>query len=105
MAIKSRPVYGDTTITCRNCGTLTAISNRTLEAVTEHKCPNCNMRMTDREMARMKMHLYSLWTELYDTLFGPTVELFSYNINLHPHYEVYEAGVEESEENGNQEGG
>ncbi len=79
--------YGHTTITCRKCRTVTAVDNKTLETLTEHKCPNCGMRMTDREMARLKMHLYLLWTQIYNDHCGALVELFDYDIDLHPHTE------------------
>ena len=49
--------------------------------------PNCGMRMTDREMARLKMHLYLLWTQIYNDHCGALVELFDYDIDLHPHTE------------------
>ena len=79
--------YGHTTITCRKCRAVTAVDNKTLETLTDHKCPNCGMRMTDREMARLKMHLYLLWTQIYNDHCGALVELFDYDIDLHPHTE------------------
>ena len=79
--------YGHTTITCRKCRTVTAVDNNTLEALTEHRCPGCGIRMTDREMARLKMHLYLLWTQIYNDHCGALVELFDYDIDLQPHTE------------------
>lgn len=95
-------VYGHTAITCRLCGTVTAIDNEALEALTVHKCPRCGQKMTDREIARLKMHLYLLWSKIYDEHCGPMVELFDYEINLMPHITE---DVEKMEENGNREGG
>lgn len=77
--------YGHTAITCKLCKTVTSIDNETLEKITEHKCPACGIRMTDREMGRMKMHLYLLWEKIYKEHCGQTVELFDYEINLMPH--------------------
>lgn len=96
-----KAVYGNTTITCRMCGSVTVIENRTLEKIIEHKCPNCRQPMSDRELARMKLHLYLLWTQIYNEHCGPLFERFDYHINLHPHYEP---DVAELEENGNREG-
>ena len=93
--------YGYTSIACRSCGKLTVIDNKTLESITEHKCPFCGQPMTDREMAFMKMHLYFLWTDMYQKHFGTLIPMFEYCIELNPH--MVENMVE-SEENGNQEG-
>lgn len=93
---------GHTVITCRNCGTMTAIDNQSMEVLTEHTCPNCGMRMPDREVARMKLHLYLLWTQLYNAQRVVPPDLFDYDINLHPHYVD---DVKKTEENGNREGG
>lgn len=93
-------VYGHTAITCRRCGTMTVIDNKALE-VTEHKCPKCGQPMTDREMARMKMHLYLLWTQMYNDNCGPLFEAFDYDIDLHPRYAE---DLKETKENGNREG-
>lgn len=80
--------YGHTVITCRNCRTVTVIDNKTLEVITEHICPECRIRMTDRELSRLKMHLFYLWLQMYDDYCGPMMELFDYDINLHPHCET-----------------
>ena len=77
--------YGHTAITCKNCGTMTAIDNKTLEVLAEHICPSCNTRMTDRELGAMKMHLFLLWSQIYDAHCGPIKWLFDYDIDLHPH--------------------
>ena len=76
--------YGHTTITCKMCGAVTVIDNSSLEELTEHRCPVCNIRMTDREVARLKMHLYLLWLKLYEEHCGAMVELFDYEIKLLP---------------------
>lgn len=79
--------YGHTAIACKMCKTVTAIDNQTLEKLTEHICPVCNKRMTDRELGRMKMHLYLLWEQIYKEHCGPMVELFDYEISLTPSVE------------------
>lgn len=94
--------YGHTAITCKLCKTVTVVDNFSLEQLTEHKCPVCNIRMTDREIGRLKMHLYLLWAKIYDEHCGPMVELFDYEINLMPHRTE---DVKKLEENGNREEG
>ena len=79
---------GHTAITCRRCKTLAAVENMSLEAMTEHRCPACGKRMTDREFARLKMHYYYMVTEGFNNgPFGPLHEDFDYHILLNPHYE------------------
>ena len=76
--------YGYATIRCKMCGAATTIGHSSLEVLTQHSCPVCNIRMTDREVARMKMHLYLLWLKLYEEHYGTMVELFDYEIKLLP---------------------
>lgn len=79
---------GQTAITCRGCKTPAFVDNLSLEAMTEYGCPNCGKRMTDRELARLKMHYYYLVTEGYNNgPFGPIREFFDYDILLDPHFE------------------
>lgn len=93
--------YGHTTLRCKRCGAVTAIDNRTLEAITAHSCPGCGFSMTDYELCNLKLHLYALWASIYRAHCGPLVFDFDYNINLHPHFEADE---QEMEENGSLEG-
>ena len=80
---------GHTTITCRHCGTVTAVENETLEAMREHRCPVCGVRMTDYELAVLKMHYYALMSGMYSQHWGNVkqYEQFDYHIHLWPHYE------------------
>lgn len=66
---------------------MVAIDNKTLEILGEHVCPQCGQRMSDRELGALKMHLYLLWSRIYDEHCGPIVWQFDYDIDLHPHAE------------------
>ena len=90
---------GHTAITCKHCKAITAVANEALEAMREHKCPACGMRMTDYELARLKLHYYLLWVQMFKERWGDLTELFDYDIHIWPHYEP-----KETEENGNREG-
>lgn len=81
---------GATKITCRWCGTEQEIPNETVEAMREYQCPECNHRMTDRELARLKMHYYLMvWDSLNRTPpFPPFKPQFDYSIDLNPHLEA-----------------
>lgn len=80
---------GHTAIACRRCGTITAVPNEVLEAIREHKCPSCGSRMTDYELAAMKLQYYALLAGLYSQHWGSVkkYEQFDYHIHLWPHYE------------------
>lgn len=79
---------GHTKITCRWCGDEQLVPNEKLEAMRRYKCPNCQHSMSDREMARLKMHYYFLWWDMFDKgPFGTFRENFDYDIQLNPHYE------------------
>lgn len=80
---------GSTKISCRRCGTEQDIPNETIEAMREYRCPECNHRMTDRELARLKMHYYFMvWDSLNRTPpFPPFTPRFDYDICLNPHLE------------------
>lgn len=79
---------GHTAITCKRCGTMTAVENEALEAMREHRCPSCNARMTDYEFARLKGHYYLLMIQMYQEHWGDVsqYERFNYDIHLWPHY-------------------
>lgn len=81
---------GYTSITCRHCGTVTAVQNEALETMREHRCPACNIRMTDYELAVLKMHYYALMSGMYSQHWGSVkqYEQFDYHIHIQPHYEV-----------------
>lgn len=85
---------GHTSITCRHCGTMAVVDNADLEAMREHRCPACNFRMTDYELARLKMHYYLMMTQMYWKHWGSLsqYEQFNYDIHLWPHYEHREEG-------------
>lgn len=78
---------GHTAITCRRCGTVTAVENEALEAMREFRCPACENRMTDHEFNRMKAHYYTLLLDLCNQCFGTVTEFFDYDILVNPHYE------------------
>lgn len=81
---------GHTAITCKRCGTMTAVENEALEAMRGHCCPSCNTRMTDYELSVLKMHYYLLMTQVYKEHFGDVsqYERFNYDIHLWPHFEM-----------------
>ena len=83
---------GYTSITCRHCGTITAVQNEALETMREHRCPICNTRMTDYELAVLKMHYYALMSGMYSQNWGSVkqYEQFDYHIHISPHFEVRE---------------
>ena len=83
---------GYTSITCRHCGTVTAVQNEALETMREHRCPACDARMTDYELASMKLMYYLLMTAAYDRHWGSVkqYEQFDYHIHISPHFEVRE---------------
>lgn len=93
---------GHTAIACRKCGTITAVENELLESMREHKCPVCNAKMTDYELASMKLKYYFMMALMYERHWGSVkqYEQFDYNIHLWPHYETKDSG-----RNGNLEGG
>lgn len=80
---------GHTSITCRHCGTLSAIDNDSLECIREYSCPACGMPMNGYELARIKMHYYLLFTQMCAESFGDLekYENFDYHIHLWPHTE------------------
>ena len=90
---------GHTTITCRNCRTVTAVENEALEAMREHVCPVCGVRMTDYELAVLKMHYYALMCGLYMEHCGTweTYTQFDYHIHLWPHYETKKSEQKETD--------
>lgn len=81
---------GHTTIICRQCRTVTAVQNEALETMREHRCPACDARMTDYELASMKLMYYLLLTATYDRRWGSVkqYEQFDYHIQIQPNYEV-----------------
>ena len=80
---------GHTSITCRHCGTVTAVQNEALETMREHRCPVCDARMTDYELASMKLMYYMLMTAAYDLRWGSVkqYEQFDYDIRIRPRLE------------------
>ena len=93
---------GQTTLTCRTCGSKITISNSCMEGITEFQCAVCGFHMTDREIAFMKMHYYLLLTQAYNEFCGPKVDFFSYEINL---FADNAGDLLITEDNGNSEGG
>ncbi len=81
---------GHTTITCRHCGTMTAVENEALEAMREYKCPTCAIRMSDYGLATLKMHYYYLMYDMYQKHWGSVnqYQQFGYDIHLWPHFET-----------------
>lgn len=80
---------GHTAITCRRCGTMSAVENESLEAMREFRCPVCNMRMTDHEFIRLKFHYYVILLDLCNQAFGSKVlEFFDYHIVVNPKREL-----------------
>ena len=78
---------GYTSIICRQCKDVSIVENSTLGAITEHVCPCCGLKMTDREIGKLKMHYYLLCEQIYKEIGAPMVELFDYDIRINPKLE------------------
>lgn len=90
---------GHTAISCRHCGTMTAVENEALETLREFVCPSCGVRMTDYELAVLKMHYYALMCGLYMKHWGTweAYTQFDYHINIRPHYETKQSEQKETD--------
>lgn len=90
---------GHTSIVCQSCGVMIAVKNESLESMTEFSCPSCGMKMTDYEFSVLKAHYYTLLAQMFNNHCGAVkpFRLFTYNINLWPHYEAKQSEQNETD--------
>ena len=97
---------GSTTVTCKRCGAANVVENEVLETIREYVCPSCGARMTDYELARLKMHYYILLYGMYRDHWGNVkhYEKFDYSIDLWPHFELQTPQTDGTGENRTDQG-
>lgn len=85
----SKLSMGKTTFHCRQCQTVTVVENLDLEKMTEFRCGNCGVPMSEPRFLRLKLGYYAkLYLSLTEPPFaGEGPEMFKVDMEFNPHYE------------------
>lgn len=79
---------GHSTIACKHCKTPSVVENEVLENAREYRCPACGLRMTDYELASVKLSYFLLLATMYRERFGSVkqYEMLDCDIRINPEY-------------------